>query len=37
LVNDVSADHIRHFQVGKGQAIITATDASNNVGSAICR
>jgi Thrombospondin type 3 repeat/HYR domain len=37
LVNDVSSDHIRHFQVGKGEAVITATDASSNVGTAICR
>jgi hypothetical protein len=37
LGNDVSADHIRHFQVGKGEAVITATDASSNVGTAICR
>ena len=37
LVNDVSSDHLRHFQVGKGEAIITATDPSNNVGTAVCR
>jgi hypothetical protein len=37
LVGTVGPDHIRHFQVGKGQAVITATDASGNVGSAVCR
>lgn len=37
LVNEVSTDGIRHFQVGKGEAVILATDASGNVGSAICR
>ena len=36
LVNDVSARGIRHFQVGRGQAIISATDASNNVASVAC-
>jgi hypothetical protein len=29
--------NIRHFQVGKGQAIITATDASGNSANAACR
>ena len=28
---------IRHFHVGKGEAVITATDPSSNVGTAICR
>ena len=37
LMNDVSADHIRHFQVGRGEGIITATDPSGNVGTALCR
>ena len=31
------ANGIRHFHVGKGEAVITATDASNNVSTAICR
>jgi hypothetical protein len=35
LVNVASG--IRHFQVGPGEAVITATDASSNVASAICR
>jgi Thrombospondin type 3 repeat len=37
LVNDVSSDHLRHFQVGKGEAVITATDPSSNVGTVVCR
>jgi HYR domain len=37
LMNDVSADHSRHFQVGRGEGIITATDPSGNVGTALCR
>ena len=37
LVNDVKSGAIRHFQVGKGEAVITATDGSGNVASAICR
>jgi hypothetical protein len=36
LRNVVSADRIRHFQVGRGEAIITATDESHNVGSVNC-
>jgi hypothetical protein len=36
LVNAISSDGVRHFQVGKGEAIITATDESNNVGSVAC-
>ncbi len=36
LQNVVGADGIRHFQVGRGEAIITATDESNNVGSVTC-
>jgi hypothetical protein len=37
LINEISPDHIRHFQVGKGEAVITATDASGNVATATCR
>ena len=37
LVNDVGADHIRHFHVGKGEGVIVATDASHNSASATCR
>ena len=36
LQNIISEDGIRHFQVGKGEAIINATDASGNVASATC-
>jgi thrombospondin type 3 repeat protein len=36
LQNVVGADRIRHFLVGRGQAIVTATDESRNVGSAMC-
>ena len=31
------SDGVRHFHVGKGQAIVTATDGSNNVSSAVCK
>ena len=37
LVGTVGADSIRHFHVGKGEAVITATDPSNNVGAVICQ
>ena len=37
LIGTVGADRIRHFHVGKGEGLITATDPSNNVGSALCR
>ena len=37
LINDIGPDHVRHFHVGKGEGVITATDASGNVASAICR
>jgi hypothetical protein len=37
LINDVSSNNIRHFQVGKGEDMITATDGSGNVTAAICR
>ena len=37
LVGTVGPDKIRHFYVGKGEAVIFATDPSSNIGSAICR
>jgi len=37
LINEVGPEHIKHFHVGKGEAVITATDGSGNVSSAICR
>jgi hypothetical protein len=37
LVGTVGPDRIRHFHVGKGEAVITATDPSSNVGSTVCR
>jgi hypothetical protein len=37
LINVIGPEHIRHFHVGKGQAVITATDGSGNVSSAVCR
>jgi hypothetical protein len=36
LVNTVGPDRIKHFQVGKGEAIISATDASDNVATVAC-
>ena len=36
LINVVGAARIRHFQVGKGQAVITATDPSANMSTATC-
>jgi hypothetical protein len=36
LQNSVSNDGVRHFQVGKGEAVISATDASGNVASVSC-
>ena len=36
LINTVGNDTIRHFQVGKGQAVIVATDASGNIARAAC-
>ncbi len=36
LVNTVGSDGVRHFQVGRGEAAITATDASNNVATVAC-
>ncbi len=36
LVNDVSTNDVRHFQVGKGEAVITATDASGNTATIAC-
>ena len=37
LVNLVGAERLKHFLVGKGEAVITATDESGNVGSVTCR
>ena len=37
LLGTVGPDKIRHFQVGKGEAIIRATDAAGNVASAVCK
>ena len=37
LINDVGPNQIRHFHVGKGEAVITATDGSGNVALATCR
>jgi hypothetical protein len=37
LINDVSSDNLRHFQVGKGQGVIVAKDGSGNVSTAVCR
>ena len=37
LIGTVGPDNIRHFQVGKGKAIITATDGSGNVSTAYCQ
>jgi hypothetical protein len=37
FVGTVGPNHIRHFQVGKGENIITATDASRNAATAVCR
>jgi hypothetical protein len=36
LINDVSNPSIRHFHVGKGENVISATDGSNNVSNATC-
>jgi hypothetical protein len=36
LVNVIGPEHLRHFHVGKGQGVITATDESANVASATC-
>jgi len=36
LVDLIGRRHIKHFQVGPGQALITSTDASGNVGSDRC-
>jgi thrombospondin type 3 repeat protein len=36
LKNDISSGGIRHFQVGRGEAIISATDASSNVATVAC-
>jgi antitoxin (DNA-binding transcriptional repressor) of toxin-antitoxin stability system len=37
LVGVVGPDRIRHFQVGKGEAVITATDPSSNVTTVVCQ
>ena len=36
LQNTVSNDGFRHFHVGKGEAIVTATDASGNTATVAC-
>ena len=36
LVDLIGRRHIKHFQVGPGQALITSTDASDNVASDRC-
>ena len=36
LVNTMGAGEIRHFQVGSGDALITATDGAGNVSSVTC-
>lgn len=36
FMGTVGADHIRYFQVGKGEAVITTTDGSGNVTTAVC-
>lgn len=36
LLESLAAGRIRHFQVGKGEAVVSATDASNNVASVAC-
>jgi len=37
LVNTVTNDGLRHFKAGKGQAVVTATDGSGNIATAVCR
>ena len=37
LIGTVGPDGIRHFQAGKGEALIVATDAAGNVARAVCR
>jgi hypothetical protein len=37
LVGVMGPERIRHFQVGRGDSVITATDGSGNVASAACR
>jgi hypothetical protein len=37
LVGTVGPDRIRHFHVGKGEAVITATDPSSHVGTVVCQ
>jgi hypothetical protein len=37
FIGTVGPDNIRYFQVGKGEAIIVATDGSGNTSSAVCK
>ncbi len=37
LIGTVGPDNIRFFHVGKGGAVVTATDGSGNTASAVCR
>lgn len=37
LINQVGRHGIKHFQVGKGEGIVTAADASGDVASAACK
>jgi hypothetical protein len=37
LVNDMGPLRVRNFQVGRGQAVLTASDGSGNTASATCR
>jgi len=37
LIGTIGPNQIRFFHVGKGQAVVTATDGSGNVSSAVCR
>jgi hypothetical protein len=37
LIGEVGPDHIRHFHVGKGEGVVTATDGSGNRTTAVCR
>jgi hypothetical protein len=36
LIGTIGADQVRHFQVGKGDATVVATDAAGNVARAAC-
>jgi hypothetical protein len=37
LVNTIGPDQIKHFHVGKGEAVIIATDGSGNTSTATCK